>query len=179
MFELVDSELVYQGRVLDVRRDHVRMPTGNLVKLDVVVHRPAVTILPVDEQGHIWFIHQYRHPAGVYLMELPAGVLEENEAPESGAQRETQEEIGMLPGRLVKIGEFFLAPGYSTEYMHVFLAMELKPDPRQQDEDEFLRIEKVPIEQAFKLAETGQIRDAKSLAALLVARPYLDIPHSP
>jgi ADP-ribose pyrophosphatase len=173
MFERIHSEVIYQGRVLDVRKDQVRTPSGQIINLDVILHRPAVTILPIDEQGQIWFIRQFRYSAGRELLELPAGALEEGETPEVGAQRETREEIGMAAGRLVKIGEFYLAPGYSTEYMYVFLATDLNPDPLQPDADEYLTVEKILISQAVKLAETGNIQDAKSLAALLVARPYL------
>lgn len=174
MFERLRSELVYKGKVLDVRTDQVRLPDGKLVNLDLVVHRPAVTILPVDTQGNIWFIRQYRYPAAQELLELPAGVLEDGEDPEFGAQREIREEIGMAAGRLVKIGEFYLAPGYSTEYMHVYLALDLHPAPLEQDEDEFLVIEKIPSNHAIQMAQEGKIQDAKSLAALMVARAYLD-----
>ena len=173
MFERLHSELVYHGRVLDVCRDQVRLPDGKQIHLDVVVHRPAVTILPLDGQGQIWFIRQYRYPAAKELLELPAGVLEEDEEPALGAQREMREETGMAAGRLVKIGEFFLAPGYSTEYMYVFLATDLRSDPLQQDADEYLSIEKIPFDQVNEMVEAGQLQDAKSLAALLVARPYL------
>ena len=172
-FETVTSEVVYQGRVFDVRRDQVRMPSGRLAYLDVVAHRGAVTIIPVDEQGQIWFIRQYRHPALSTLLELPAGVKEPGEAPETSALREIREEIGMAARQIQKVGEFFLAPGYSTEYMHVYLARDLVPDRLEGDEDEYLSVERVPCEHAYQLAESGAIQDAKSLAALLLVRPIL------
>ena len=96
------------------------------------------------------------------------------ETPEACARREVREEIGMSAGRLEKIGEFYLAPGYSTEYMYVFLATELSPDPLQPDEDEFLSVESIPLEQLLRMAESGKIMDSKSLAALFLARPYLE-----
>lgn len=172
-FELVHTETIYKGRVFDVRQDHLRAPDGKLVKLDIVAHPGAVTLVPVDEQGHIWFIRQYRHPARRDLLELPAGVTEAGEDPEASARREIREEIGMAAGHLLKVGEFFLAPGYSTEYMLVYLATGIYPDPLQGDEDEYIDIEKIRIDQAFRMAETGQIQDAKSLAALFLARPHI------
>lgn len=172
-YEVVDSKTVYEGRVFDVHQDQVRLPDGRTVRIDVVAHRGAVTIIPLDEEGQIWFIRQYRHPAGRTLLELPAGVAEEDEAPEVSAHREIREEIGMAAGHLEALGEFFLAPGYSTEYMYVFLATGLTEDPLEGDEDEDIEVEKVPAAQAMLLAEKGHIQDAKTLAALLLARSRL------
>jgi ADP-ribose pyrophosphatase len=169
----LESKIVYEGRAFDVRQDTVELPDGRTARLDIVAHRGAVTILPVNEYGQIVFIHQFRHAAGEILLELPAGVMEAGEPPEESARREAREEIGMDAGDLRLIGEFFLAPGYSTELMHVYLARDLHPDPLQKDADEFLSLEPISIEQAYDLAQSGQIRDAKSLAALLLARPFL------
>ncbi len=173
-FDLVSSEDIYRGRAFNVRRDQVRLPDGRLYHLDIIDHRPAVTMLPVDEQGQIWFIRQYRHAAGKTLLELPAGVMEAEESPEASAQREIREEIGMSAGKLRRIGGFFLAPGYSTEYMHVFLASDLHASPLKQDEDEFLSVEKVSANQVKALIEGGVIQDAKSLLALFLARAYIN-----
>src|SRR5690554_274174 len=134
-FEILNTETVFNGRVFDVRQDQVRLPNGNSARLDIVAHHPAVTLLPVDEMGRIWFIRQYRHAAGEILLELPAGVVEKGEEPEKSAGRELQEEIGMAASAIEKIGEFFLAPGYSTEYMYVYLATGLSASSLPQDED--------------------------------------------
>ena len=173
-FEVVQREILYRGKVFNIRQDHVRLPDGKLAKWDIIDHPAAVTILPVDSEGLIWFIRQYRHPAGKELLELPAGVLEEDEDPEMGAQREIREEIGMSADDLEQIGSFFLAPGYSTEYMHVFLGRSLHHEPLAQDEDEFIRVEKMSYKQALETIELGGIQDAKSLVALFLARPYLE-----
>lgn len=172
-FKVIRTETVYHGRVLDVRRERVRLPDGRQAELDLVIHSGAVTILPVDDAGRIWFVRQYRHATGRSILELPAGTLDGDEAPEHCARREVREEIGMASDELQKLGEFFLAPGYSTEYMHVFLAKKLREAPLEKDMDEFLNVEQVPVETAYVLAQNGQIQDAKSLAALLLARPYL------
>lgn len=173
-FEIIFSEQVYRGRVFDVRRDQVRLPDGQPAQLDIVEHSGAVTLLPLDEAGFVWFVRQYRHAAQEEILELPAGTLDEAEEPETCALREVREEIGMAAGQIQKIGEFYLAPGYSTEYMYVYLATDLRPDPLQADSDEFISIERIPLDQAFKLAESGEIRDGKTLATLFLARPYLD-----
>jgi ADP-ribose pyrophosphatase len=165
-FEIIQSERIFEGKVFAVRVDQVRMPDGRRARIDVVEHSGAVTMIPVDGQGMIWFVRQHRHPAGLDLLELPAGVMDTGEAPEISADRELREEIGMAAGRLRKVGEFFLAPGYSTEYMVVFLAEDLYNNPLNPDEDEQITIVKVSPQQVRTLIEGGQIRDAKSLAAL-------------
>ena len=172
-FEVLSQETVYRGRVFDVRRESVRTPQGVVVPLDIVEHRGAVTIIPVDAEGQILFIRQYRHPARKELLELPAGVMERGEPPEDSAHREVREETGMAAGKLLKIGEFFLAPGYSTEFMHVYLARELYYAPLPGDADEVLSVVRVPIEEAYRKARQSEIQDAKTLAALLLARDEL------
>ena len=171
-FEILHTKIVYRGPVFDVRQDHLRMPNGRISQVDVVDHRDAVTIIPVDQEGMVWFIRQYRHPVSRILLELPAGVAEAGESPEASAQREIREETGMAAGKLEKVGEFFLAPGYSTEYMHIYLATELHPDPLPGDENEFISIEKVSTKEALILAQTGELQDSKSLVALFWVRPY-------
>ena len=172
-FEVMHTETKFRGKAFDVRQDQVSLPDGNRARLDIVVHNESVSMIPVDADGLIWFIRQYRHPAQGEILELPAGVMEAGERPEYSAGREIREEIGMAASQLKKLGSFFLAPGYSTELMHVYLATGLNEDPLQPDRDEFIRIEKITVQEAFRLAESGQIRDAKTLAALLLARPYL------
>lgn len=178
VFETLNSEMKYRGRAFDVRRDEVQLPNGATTHLDIVEHVGAVTILPIDSVGQVWFVRQYRHPTGAEILELPAGTLEEGEDPSDCAYREIQEEIGMAAGSLQKIGEFYLAPGYSTEYMFIYLARDLKPSVLPQDEDEFLSVERLPLEQAVKFAMTGVIKDAKTLAALYLAQPFMDITSS-
>jgi len=173
-FELLHSETVFSGRAFTIRRDSLRLPDGHQTRLDIVEHTGSVVLVPVDAEGNLLFVRQYRHAAGLELLELPAGTLEKGEAPEACARREVREETGMAAGSLEHLGEFYLAPGYSTENMHVYLATGLRLDPLEADADEFLIVEKLPLKKALEMAETGRIPDAKTLAALLLARARLE-----
>lgn len=172
-FETLSSTIVYTGRVYSLRKDIVRLPDGKESQLDILEHGGGVAILPVDAQGRILFVTQYRQAVGQELLELPAGTLEAGEEPQLAAHREIREEVGMSAGRLEKLGEFFLAPGYSSERMHVFLAADLQPAPLEQDEDEFLAITTLPAAEAYRLIERGQIPDAKTVLILLLAQERL------
>jgi ADP-ribose pyrophosphatase len=172
-YETLHTEMLYHGRAFNVRRDEIRLPDGKSARLEIVDHVGAVTLVPVDDQKRVWFVRQYRHPAGEVLLELPAGMVESGEAPLDCARREIREETGMAAGRIEPIGEFYLAPGYSTEFMHIFLATDLHPDPLPGDADEFITAEPIPLEVALRMIENGKIRDAKTLAALMLAKKFL------
>jgi ADP-ribose diphosphatase len=174
-FELIKSEMLVQGRTFKLRRDYLKTPDGRETKFEIIEHGGSVVIIPVDSDGNILFVRQYRHAAGADLLELPAGTRDSVEEPyEECAAREIREETGMEAGKIEKVGEFYLAPGYSTEFMGVFLATELKHNPLKADDDEFLSVEKMPVKKAFEMAERGEMPDAKSLAALLLAKPHLE-----
>lgn len=172
-FELLGSETLLQGRAFKIRRDHLKTPDGRETRLDIIEHGGSVIIVPMDAEGNLLFVRQYRHAAGIDLLELPAGTRDHGEPFEECAAREIREETGMEAGKLQKVGEFYLAPGYSTEFMAVFLATDLSHNPLEADEDEFLSVEKVPVGEAIRRAERGELPDAKSLAALFLARPHL------
>ncbi len=173
-FELIGSEPLFQGRAFRIRRDTLKAPDGRETKFEIVEHNGSVIILPIDDQGNLFFVRQYRHAAGADLLELPAGTREGDEPFEACARREIREETGMAAGKLEKLGDFYLAPGYSTEFMAVFLATDLSPNPLEADADEFLQVEKIPVKKAIQMAAHGEVPDAKSLAALFLARPQLD-----
>ncbi len=172
-FEILNSEAMYHGRAFDVARCEVRLPDGRLSHYDLVQHRGAVTLVPVDDQGRILLVCQYRLGADRELWELPAGVLEAGEAPESAAAREVREETGFAARELRKLGEFYMAPGYSSEFMFVFLASGLYEAPLQADADEFLQVAAVPAKECFEMIHSGKIIDGKTIASLLLAQPYL------
>jgi 8-oxo-dGTP pyrophosphatase MutT (NUDIX family) len=172
-FTLIRSEPLFKGRAFTIRRDFMKTPDGRETKFDIVEHGGSVVLIPINERGNILFVRQYRHAAGMDLLELPAGTRDGDEPFEECAAREIREETGMEAGSLVKVGEFYLAPGYSTEFMGVFLATDLKHNPLKADDDEFLQLEEIPVRTAMEMAERGDVPDAKSLAALLLARPRL------
>jgi ADP-ribose pyrophosphatase len=167
-FELIKSEALFQGRAFKIRRDTMKTPGGLETKFDIVEHGGSVVIIPMDKDGNILFVRQYRHAAGMDLLELPAGTRDGGESYDVCASREIREETGMEAGKLQRIGDFFLAPGYSTEFMVVFLATDLKHNPLEADDDEFLQVEKIPVQKAVEMAKNGEMPDAKSLAALFL-----------
>jgi 8-oxo-dGTP pyrophosphatase MutT (NUDIX family) len=173
-FELIKSETLLQGRAFKVRRDYLKTPNGDETKLEIIEHGGSVVVVPIDNDGNLLLVRQYRHAAQQDLLELPAGTRDKNEPFEECAAREIREETGMEAGKLQKVGNFYLAPGYSTEFMTVFLATELKHNPLQADFDEFLQVEKMPIRKAVDLFQSEEMLDAKSLAAWLLAKPHLE-----
>lgn len=173
-FELLKSEVVYPGRAFTVRRDTLRLPNGRETRYDIVEHPGSVIILPLDEQGNILFVRQYRHAVRQDLLELPAGVLDEGEDAETCARRELREETGMAAGHLEFIGGFYLAPGYSSEFMYAYLATNLRTDPLEGDSDEFLSVETIPVATALEMARQAKMPDAKSLAVLLMSQIRLE-----
>jgi ADP-ribose diphosphatase len=173
-FELIKSEILLQGRAFKVRRDYLKTPNGDETKLEIIEHGGSVVVVPIDDDGNLLLVRQYRHAAQQDLLELPAGTRNEEEPFEECAAREIREETGMEAGKLLRVGDFYLAPGYSTEFMAVFLATELKHNPLQADFDEFLQVEKIQVKKAVELFQSGKMLDAKSLAAWLLAKPYLE-----
>ena len=172
-FQLLGSEFLLQGRNFKIRRDRLKTPDGRETKFEVIEHGGSVIIIPIDLDGNIHFVRQYRHAAGKDLLELPAGTRDGDESFEECAAREIREETGMEAGKLQRMGEFYLAPGYSTEFMVVYIATDLKYNPLEADDDEFLEVEKIPIGEAIQRAERGDFPDAKSLAALLIVSKSL------
>jgi len=173
-YKIIHSEVTYHGRAFTVSQDKVQLPNGSTTYLDIVNHSGAVTIVPVDQDGNLWFVRQYRHAAGKMMLEFPAGTLEADEDPGACALRELQEEIDMGARKMQQLGSFFMLPGYSTEFMYIFLATDLYPSSLPEDDSEFLVAEKIPVADAYALARAGEIDDGKTLAALLLVQPQMD-----
>lgn len=172
-FEVIEYTDIYAGRAFNVRRDKVLLPNGHEAQWDIVVHVGAVVILPIDAEGNVWLVRQYRHPVGIELLELPAGTLEPGEDPAICAGRELQEEIGMAARNIKKIGGFYPAPGYTTEFIHVYLASDMYPDALPQDDDEDISVVKIPLPELERMLAAGELQDAKTIAGLAMARPHL------
>lgn len=162
-------ETVFKGRAFAVERQHVHIDMEHDSTFEIVIHPGAVAIIPVDEQGNIWFVSQFRYGADQDLLEIPAGTLKPGEDPAAAAGREIREETGMAAEKMEKLGEFFMAPGYSSEYIHIYLATGLYSSPLDKDEDEFIVLEKIPYKDAYAMARQGEFNDGKTLAALFLA----------
>jgi ADP-ribose pyrophosphatase len=158
---------IYDGRVVNLRVDTVRLANGRTATREVVEHAAAVAIVAVDPTGALLLVRQWRTPTGRALLEVPAGTLDPGEAPEAAAQRELQEETGYRAGRLTRLGGFWVAPGYCTEYIHVYLAEDLIESRLTADEDEHIAVERVTLAEALALIDAGEIDDAKSQVGLL------------
>jgi ADP-ribose pyrophosphatase len=173
LFDILKTNNVYQGRAFRVQQVQVKLPNGKTSNYDLVDHPNSVAVLPVDGEGNILMVRQFRLGANQPLLEVPAGVMEAGEDPEACAYREIREETGQAAATLRKLGSYYLVPGYCTELMHVFLATGLFPDPLRGDEDEFLQVECFSISEIYKMAEKGEIQDSKTMAALLLARSHI------
>ena len=148
--EVLSSKTIFEGRVFRIRRDEVRFEDGRETHYDVVEHNGSVTLVPIDEQGRLWFVRQYRYPVDTAPLEFPAGTLEAEEDPAVCARRECREEIGMDPGTLDELATVFLAPGYSSERSHLYLATDLEPAPLEGDVDEDIQIVKFSISEVYE-----------------------------
>jgi ADP-ribose pyrophosphatase len=170
--EFVDSKQVFEGRTFNVTVDTVREGDQTYIR-DVVHHPGSAVILPAFDDGTIALVRQYRHPAVKYLLELPAGTLNDQEPPEAGAARELEEEMGFVAGKLEKLSEFFVSPGYAEEKMWLYLATELTETQQRLEDDEMIEVVRLPIDRALQMITTGEIEDAKTIIGLMLAAPRL------
>lgn len=164
---------VYRGKVVDLGVETAELPNGEVWELEVVRHQGAAAVLPITEEGEVILVRQWRHATGGWLLEVPAGKLDPGEAPEACARRETEEEVGWKPGRLEPLGWIWTTPGFADEKIWLFLATELTPGEQALEEDELLSVVRMPLEEACRAALDGEIRDGKSICALLRARDRL------
>lgn len=170
---VIYSERVFEGRVVNLRVDTVRLPNGRTLQREVVEHRGAVAIVPLLDDETVLMIRQFRLAVNEELLEVPAGTLEPDEPPEACAARELEEETGYRASTLRKLFSQYLAPGYSQEILHVFLAQGLEKTVQRMEEDENLEVVPVPLRRAVDMVLSGEIRDAKTIAALLVTHYIL------
>ena len=163
------SNRVFEGKVVSVRVDTVRLPDGRQVPREVVEHRPAVVVIPIDADDKVILVRQFRYPVGEALLEAPAGLVEGSETPEECAQRELQEETGQKARSLQSLGSFWSSPGFCDELMYAYIARDLVPSALEPDSDENIQTQRVPLAQVAGLIRRGDIRDAKTIAAFLMA----------
>lgn len=160
------SESIYQGRIFDIRIDSIR--EGDIeYKREIVVHKGSAVIVPVFDDGTVAIVRQYRHAAGKFLLEIPAGSLEAGEDPLEGAARELEEEIGVVAAKIEKLAEFYVSPGFLSEKMNVYLATGLSETSQDLEPDEIVTVERFSLEQLNKMIASGEIEDAKTIIGLL------------
>ena len=164
---------VFRGRVLTLNLERVRLPNGQVAELEIAHHPGGAAVVAIDAEGRVCLLRQFRHAAGGWLTELPAGKLDGGEPPLECARRELAEEAGVSAGRWEKLGEFFSSPGVLTEVIHLFLAQDLQPADASPGEHEVLEASWVPLQEAMDLAASGRLQDAKSVIGLLWARERL------
>ena len=170
---LVASRPVYTGRVVALSVDDVRLPNGNVCALETIRHPGASAVVPVDRDGRVWLVRQYRWATGGFLLEVPAGKLDHGEPPETCARREVEEETGFRVGEIAPLGWIWTTPGFSDERIWLWLATGLEPARQDLQPDEVLTVEPVPLDEAVAMAIDGRIVDAKSVCALARAARQL------
>lgn len=169
----IDRDDKYHGIIVDVHLDHVRLDDGSIARREVVEHPGGVTILPVDEDGNCYMVRQFRYPAGRMMLEAPAGKLEYGEDHRDCAVRELSEETGFTADELIYLGGFYTSPGFSSELLHIYLALGLHAGKSHLDEGEFLNVEKLPLRQLIRMVMANEIEDAKTMIAVLKAEKVL------
>jgi len=172
---LIERKMIYQGRVITVSIDDVELPNGVRIPLEIVRHPGGAAVVAVDGQSRICLLHQYRHAAGGYIYELPAGKLEPAEPPETTARRELVEEAERGAANWESLGAYFSSPGVFTEVIHLFLATGLSEVSGRPDHDEVFQAEWWPLTQAVERARSGELTDAKTIIGILRAAARLKI----
>ena len=170
----IESNRVYEGRIVNLRVDTVRLPTGRVTTREIAEHGNSVCIVPIDAEGNVLLVRQYRKPAEDTLLEVPAGGMDPGESPRDSALRELQEEIGYTADDLRPLSSFWLAPGWCTEFMYAYIATGLRPAKLAADDDENITVERIPLGDVPILIQSGQVKDAKSILSLVMTLNLVD-----
>jgi len=168
----ITSDLIYDGRAVRLRVDTVKMPNGRETTREIVEHSDCVAIIALDDEDNLLLVSQFRKPVEKELLEIPAGGVEPGEDVEDCVRRELREETGFLPQKVERLGGFYSSPGYCTEYLHFFLATDLVHSPLQAEDSENIKLVRVKLGEVLGLISSGEICDAKSIAALLAFFEY-------
>lgn len=172
--KLIKSEEIFKGRVITLKKETVLLPNGEEAGREIVLHPGGVSILPLDENGNVYMVRQYRRPFDDILLEIPAGKLDYGEDPFECGVRELSEETGLTAGKYDYLGKFYVTPGFCREVIHIYLARDLKKGNMHLDEDEFLEVEKIPFNTLLDMAMSNEIKDAKTAIAILKTKIFLD-----
>jgi ADP-ribose pyrophosphatase len=168
----LSSRRIYRGRAVGLRVDTVEMPGGRQTTREIVEHEDCIAVVAVDAEDKVLLVEQFRKPVEKELLEIPAGGIDPGETPADCVRREMREETGFLPQKVEKLGGFYSAPGYSTEYLHLYLATDLVHSPLQAEDTAGISLVRRPLEEIPDLIASGAIVDAKSIAGLLTFLEY-------
>lgn len=172
---LVKSEDIYKGRLLNIKKETVRVQSGREDIRELALHPDGVCIIAVDENGMVYTVRQYRRPFDDFLLELPAGKIEDGEDPLFAARRELEEETGLSGGEMIYLGGYMVSPGFTDEIDHIYLCLHAKEGETHFDEDEFIEIEKKSLRELIEMTERNEICDAKTAIGILRSARYLGI----
>jgi len=168
----LSSQLVFDGRAVKLRVDAVQMADGRQTTREIVEHSDCIAVVAIDADNNALLVKQFRKPVEKELLEIPAGGINPGEDPEAAVQRELREETGYLPQKLERLGGFYSAPGYCSEYLYLYLATDLIPSQLFAEDTEEISLVRVPMVQILSLIASGSICDAKSIAGLLTYLEY-------
>ena len=164
-----ESRLAFEGRLFDVRVDTVRLASGRRTTREIIVGPDSVSVVPVDVDGNVYLVRQYRKPPELLLLEVVAGGVDEGESAEEAAHRELREEAGLRAEKMELLSFFWMSPGFCTEGMHAYLATGLSLGESAPEEDENIEVVRVRLEEGAGLITSGELQDCKSIAALMLA----------
>lgn len=164
----------YHGIIVNTRLDYAKLPDGSMALREVVEHPGGVAVLPLESDGTVWCVRQFRYPFGETLLEVPAGKLEPGENPEAAARRELSEETGLEAGQLRFLGRHYCSPGYNSEVLYIFLARDLRHGNAHPDAGEFLAVERRTLSELTDLVLEGEIPDTKTAVAVLKTKMIVD-----
>ena len=170
----LEREEIFRGRIVYLHKDAVRLPDGSETSREVVEHPGGVTVIPVDSDGAVYCVRQYRYPYGEHLLETPAGKLEPGEDPLECAVRELSEETGFTAENYVYLGALYPSPGYCRETIHIYLATGLTPGKVHLDAGEFLDVERYTLDELADMVMKNELKDAKTVTAVLKAKHYFE-----
>lgn len=173
--EMVSQETVYEGVIVNVRRDKARLMDGRITNREVVEHPGGVAVFAMDDQGRVALVRQYRYPMGEETLELPAGKLEPGEDPRDSGLRELAEETGLVPGTFEDMGCLYSSPGILAERIYLYFAKDLTQGPTHPDDGEFVETVWLPYQDLVDKARRGEIKDGKTLVGILKASFLLDV----